>query len=541
MDTPTSTEVDAVIVGAGFSGIYLLQSLRTLGLSAVVYEAAPDVGGTWWWNRYPGARSDSDSSVYCFSERFSKELLSEWEWKERYPSQPEILDYLRWVADRLDLRRDIRVNTRVASATWDGSTNRWEITTDTGERKSARFFVPAVGALSKPMVPSFPGIDRFGGEWYHTARLGEEVDFAGKRVAVVGNGATAVQIVPEVAKEAAEVWEFVRHPYHCIPGGNRPLSEADWQEIHAHHDEIWDQARHNFLGFPYPDFRGNADDFTPAERRQIMDDLWAQGGFAFGLASFADVLVNKKTNDIFLDYFAEKIHDAVHDPQTAGMVTPTEPFATKRPPLEHGYYDSLNRDNVHVVDIKSEPISKVTETGIRTAEREYAVDIILLATGFDAFTGSIVSMDIRGRDGRSLREEWATEPKDYLGLMVHGFPNMFLAYCGPYNPAILINAPTLIEQQGEWIVACIAHMREHGLDYVEPTEEAQDEFLAIHEQIASATLIPGTASWWTGTNVEGKANKLISWAGGFPEYHRLCDEATADGYRPFIMKASSAV
>lgn len=532
------TEVDAVIVGAGFSGIYMLKSLRDLGMSAVVYEAGSDVGGTWWWNRYPGARSDSDSSVYCFSDRFSKELLAEWEWNERYPTQPEIHAYLGWVADRLDLRRDITFDTKVDAATWDEATDRWEVVTDCGDRVSARYFIPAVGALSKPLIPDFPGMENFAGEAHHTARLPEGMSFAGKRVAVIGNGATAVQIVPEVAKEAAEVWEFVRHPYHCIPGGNRLLSGTDWTEIHAHHDEIWDQARHNFLGFPYPDFMGQASDFTPEEQRQILDDLWAQGGFAFGLASFSDVMVNKKTNDMFLDFFAEKIGEAVKDPVMAGMVTPTEPFATKRPPLEHGYYESLNWDNVHIVDLKQTPITEITEHGVKTAEGEVPVDIILLATGFDAFTGALTAMDIRGRDGRSLREDWSPEPADYLGLMVHGYPNMFLHYCAPYTPAILINAPTLIEQQGEWIVGCITYMRDEDLDYVEPTKEAQDEFVTLTQEIAGATLIPGTASWWTGTNVEGKANKLIAWVGGFPEYHRLCDEA-AEGWRPFTMRAAS--
>jgi cation diffusion facilitator CzcD-associated flavoprotein CzcO len=531
-------DYDAVIVGAGFSGIYLLKSLRDLGMTAVVLDAAGDVGGTWWWNTYPGARSDSDSTVYCFSDRFSRELLDQWEWKERYPSQPEIHSYLRWVTDELDLWDGIRLNTRVDSATWDDASSRWDVRTAGGETLTGRYFIPAVGALSKPMVPDFPGMDRFKGELHHTARLPEGTSFAGKKVAVVGNGATAVQIVPEVAKEAAEVWEFVRHPYHCIPGGNHPMDAAQWKQIHETHDQIWDTARHNFLGFPYPDFKGEAKDFSPEERRRIMDELWSRGGFQFGLSAFSDVFVNKDTNDEYLEYFAEKIQGRVKDPETAKLVTPTEPFASKRPPLEHGYYDALNRDNVHVVPIKDTPISEITENGVKVGDTEYPVDVILLATGFDAFTGAITAMDIRGRDGRSLAEEWRHGPEDYLGLMIHGYPNLFMAYCGPFNPAILINAPTLIEQQGEWILKLLTHLRNEGLDYVEPTKEAQDEFMALCDTVANATLIPQTNSWWTGTNVDGKTKRLLSWAGGFPEYHRLCDEA-AEGWAPFTMKAAA--
>ena len=527
----STTDLDAVVVGAGFSGLYMLHRLRQLGLSARVYEAARDVGGTWYWNRYPGARSDADSMVYCFSDRFSEELLREWEWSERYPAQPEILRYLQWVTDKLDLGRDIQFNTRVTAAAYDESRNRWAVTTDRGDHASARYLIVAVGLLSDPNVPAFEGLETFEGEWYHTARLPHEgVDFTGKRVAVIGNGATAVQIVPEVAKHAAHVFEFVRNPYHCLPARNHPLDADDWQEIHSHHKEIWEQARNNFGGFPYADFLGAALEFSPEDRQRVYEEGWRKGGFPLAFSTFADVVTDMEANDTFMEFLRAKIHEIVRDPDVADEVMPKDPFVTKRPPLEHGYYAALNRDNVTVVDMKRSPIENVTAKGISTREGDYEVDMILIATGFDAFTGSVLAMNIRGRDGLELREKWADGPRDYLGLMVNGFPNMFMLYCGPYNPAILTNAPTLIEQQGEWIVECLEHLRAHGYNSVEPLKEAEDQFVELHQQIADATLIPKTASWWTGTNIDGKTRTLLSWCGGFPEYRRVCDEAAAGGY-----------
>lgn len=533
-----ATDVDAIIVGAGFSGLYMLQRLRDLGLSGRLYESGTDVGGTWYWNRYPGARSDSDSIVYCFSEYFSEELLRKWEWSERYPAQPEILGYLQWVADRLDLRRDIQFSTRVSSATYDEARNCWDITTDADERLSARYFIPAVGFLSKPSIPEFPGLDQFTGACYHTARLPSEgVDFAGKRVAVVGNGATAVQIVPEVAKQAAGVWEFQRNPYHCLPARNHKLDEDDWREIHAHHKEIWDQARGNFGGFPYADFVGAGDDFSSEQRARLFEKGWMKGGFPLAFSTFSDVLTSRETNNAYLSFMADRIDHIVHDKDVAEAVTPKDPFCGKRPPLEHGYYAAFNRDNVHLVDTKRAPIEEITPRGIRTRDGEYEFDIILLATGFDASTGSLLSMNVRGREGLSLQEKWADKPLDYLAMMVHGFPNMFMVYCGPYNPAILTNAPTLIEQQGEWILGCLDYLHRNSYDYAEPRKQSEDQFVALHEEIADSTLIPETASWWTGTNIPGKPRGLLSWCGGFPEYKRICDEAAEDSYSGLIVQA----
>jgi cyclohexanone monooxygenase len=539
-EADANPELDAVIIGAGFSGLYMLARLRRLGYSARLFEAGGDVGGTWYWNRYPGARSDSDSTVYCFSDRFDEDLLREWEWSERYPSQPEILRYLRWVADRMGLRGDIRFDTRVSSSVYDEQANRWTVRTDAGEQVRARLFFPAVGVLSNPVVPDFDGLDSFTGQWFHTARMPREgVDFTGKRVAVIGNGATAVQIVPEVARDAAHVWEFQRNPYHCLPGRNHRLDADDWDEIHTHHKEIWEQARNNFGGFPYSDFVGVAADFSPEERRQLLEESWQKGGFPLAFATFSDVAENTETNDEYLDFLRSKIDEIVRDPAVAELVMPKVPFVSKRPPIEHGYYAAFNRDNVTLVDMKSSPVQCVTPTGIRTADGEYEVDIIVIATGFDAFTGSLTAMEIRGRGGQLLSEAWAGGPRDYLGLAVSGFPNMFMVFCGPFNPAILTNAPTLIEQQGEWIIQCLEHMSAAGRDCVEALPEAEREFLRLHREVSEQTLIPGTDSWWTGANVAGKTRTVLSWCGGFPEYRRLCDEEAAGNYPGFSMRATT--
>jgi cation diffusion facilitator CzcD-associated flavoprotein CzcO len=544
-DLPATTkpaDVDVLVVGAGFSGLYLLKRLRDKGFSVKCLEAGSDVGGTWYWNRYPGARCDSDSTVYCFSEEFSEQLLAEWEWSERYPSQPEIHSYLRWVADKENLRGLIEFNQRLASARYDELNRRWEVTTQSGDTITARFFVPAVGALSHPNIPRFPGLEEFKGEWYHTARLPGDVDYTGKKVVVVGNGATAVQIVPVISKVAAEVWELVRHPYHCLPARNHPLDQDDWADIHAHHKDIWERARSNYAGFPYPDPVGPIDAFTPAERREILEDRWFLGGFALAFSTFEvfDVFAREEVNRVFLEFLHDKIRGIIKDPAVADTLTPSDPFGSKRPPLEHGYYASFNRGNVHVVDLKREPIKRITERSVETSDHTIEADIILLATGFDAWSGAMVAMDVRGRGGVTLGQAWANGPEDYLGMAVAGFPNMLMQYCGPYNPAALINAPVLIEQQGQWIVDMLAWAREKGIEEFDVKPEAQAQFLQMHDQIASLTLISKTASWWTGANVEGKPRRVLTWCGGFPSYKALCDQCALGGYQEFTFRTAVA-
>jgi cyclohexanone monooxygenase len=524
-------DVDAVVVGGGgFSGLYMLKRLRDLGMSARGFEAAPEVGGTWWWNRYPGARSDSDSLVYLFSPDFDPELANEWTWSERYPSQPEILSYLRRLADKHDLRKDITFSTKVTAAHYNEPAKIWTVTTDRGETLTARFVILAVGALSSPNVPNFPGLDRFRGRWYHSARLPEEgLDYTGQRVGVIGNGATAVQIVPVVAEDAAHVYEFSRSPYHCLPGRNHKLDPDDWEEIRAHYPEIWERARNHVMGLPYAESAGMSTDYTDEEAEKIREAAWEEGGFRSIANTFDDLLMNPEANQKSLDFLARKIRERVADPEVAERLIPREPIVSKRPPIEHGYYTAFNRDNVTLVDIKSAPITEITESGVRTADgEEYEVDILLLATGFDAYTGSLLKIDVRGRGGLTLADKWADGLKTYLGLAVNGFPNMFMLYCGPLNPAILTNAVTLIEQQGKWIIDRLSHMLENGLETMEPTELAETQFVDFHNAVAQATLIPSTNSWWTGTNIEGKSSGLLSFVGGFPQYQLLCEEAATN-------------
>ncbi|HET6287893.1 MAG TPA: NAD(P)/FAD-dependent oxidoreductase [Amycolatopsis sp.] len=531
-----AVDVDAVVVGAGFSGLYMLRRLRDLGLSARAFEAGDDVGGTWYWNRYPGARSDSDSTVYCFSDRFDEQTMNEWRWSERYPTQREIHGYLRWLADRYDLRRLITFSTKVTAAAFADDSGLWSVTTDSGECVRTRYLVLAVGALSKPHIPDFPGLETFGGQWSHTARMpAGGLDYAGKRVAVIGSGATGVQIVPVVAHEAAHVYAFSRHPYHCLPGRNHVLDDHDWDEITRNRKRIWERARREIGGFPYEEPYGPAGEFPPERIREVFEDCWRKGGFRLANSSFADVITNEDTNKIYLDFLRVKLESVLRRPELVDKLMPTEPFLSKRPPIEHGYYSAFNRDNVSLVDLRENPIGEFTPSGIRMADgTEYDVDVAVLATGFDAITGALLDMDVRGRDGLRLADKWAEKPTNYLGMAVAGFPNMFMLYCGPYNPAILANGPTLIELQGEWLADCLAHLRAGGITSIEAQPEAEDRFVRLSDEFADATLIPRTASWWTGTNVEGKPRGLRSWVGGLPEYSRVLAEAGQD-YTGFVL------
>jgi cyclohexanone monooxygenase len=465
---------------------------------------------------------------------FDEDLLSEWRWSERYPSQAEILSYLNWIADRKDLRRDISFGTRVIGAAFDADQRRWTITTDDGETTTARYFIPSIGVLTKPNLPDVEGLDSFNGEWFHTSRMPKEpIDVVGKRVAVIGNGATAVQIIPVVARDAAQVYEFSRNPYHCLPGRNHKLDEEDWKAIESNHLEIFNHAREDFGGFPYAEGVEGAS-LSEEGRREVLEVAWRKGGLAIAFSAFSDVAVDKGVNDSALAFLRNKIAAVVRDPQRADRLTPTSPFVGKRPPIEHGYYAAFNRDNVGLVDMKDNPIARISESGIVMADgTEYAVDVILFATGFDAYTGALYDMNIRGADGKDLRECWADGPSSYLGMAVPGFPNMLLHYCGPHNPAILTNAPTLIEQQGAWIGNFLAHLKENGHTFFDATPDAEAGFMSLHNEISGQTLIPGTASWWTGTNVDGKPTGLLSWVGGFPEYRRACEEEAASGYAGF--------
>jgi cyclohexanone monooxygenase len=526
-----AAELDAIIVGAGFSGLYMLYSLRELGLSARVLEQGGGVGGTWYWNRYPGARCDSESVYYMFSDHMSREILDEWNWSERYAAQPEILRYLEFVTDRMDLRKDIQFNAKVTAAAYDAGRNRWDVTLEDGGTLSAQFLVTAVGCLSATNTPKFPGIDTFEGQSYHTGAWPHEgVDFTGKRVAVIGTGATGVQAVPEIAKQAAHVYVFQRTPNYDIPGRNKPLQADYAARVKADYPDLWQKARLSGFGLPYEVEQRSAVDFTPEERQPIFEAAWAKGGFYMGLETFSDYLVSKESNDTVSEFIRDKIRAMINDPATGELLAPKDhPFFTKRPPLENGYYESFNRDNVTLLDARSAPIEEITPRGVRTGKGEYDVDAIVYATGFDAMTGTLFRMGITGRDGLRLRDKWADGPRTYLGLTTHGFPNLFVI-TGPQSPSVLSNMPVAIEQNVEWIAGLIEYMRGHDLDVAEPAREAEDKWVAHHDEVAAATLLLGTDSWWVGANIPGKPRTLYPYVGGVGPFRVICQEVAEKGY-----------
>ena len=532
----STIDFDAIVVGAGFAGLNMLQELRQLGLSTKVLEAGDGVGGTWFWNRYPGARCDSESVYYMFSDRFSKEILQEWTWSERFVSQPEILDYLNYVADKMDLRRDIQLNARVTSAVYDEEGNRWLVTLEDGTTVSARNLITAVGCLSTTNMPEFPGLENYSGDWYHTgAWPHEKVDFTGQRVAVIGTGCTGIQVVPEVAEEASKVWVFQRTPNYAIPTQNRPLDAESTQNVKDDYEAIWQKARESGFGFPYDVADRSAVDYPAEERERIYEAAWAKGGFYIGIETFSDFLNNKASNDTISDFLRSKIRETVHDPATADLLSPTTyPFFTKRPPLETGYFEAFNRDNVALIDVRTTPITGITEHGVKTADAEYEADAIIFATGFDSMTGTLFRMGIRGKDGQTLEAKWAEGPKTYLGLTTHGFPNLFII-TGPQSPSVLANMPVAIEQNCEWIAGLIGYMTERGIDYVEATEDAEQRWVDHHNEVAADTLLLGTDSWWVGANIPGKPRTLYPYVGGVGVFRQTCQEIADNGYEGFTL------
>jgi cation diffusion facilitator CzcD-associated flavoprotein CzcO len=527
-----AADFDAIVVGAGFAGLYMLHSLRRLGLSVRLYEQGGGVGGTWYWNRYPGARCDSESVYYMFSDHMSDEILSEWTWTERYAAQPEILRYLEFVADKMDLRRDIQFNARVTAASYNAGRNSWDIRLADGTTSRARFLVTAVGCLSSTNTPAFGGIDTFAGGRYHTGAWPHEgVDFTGQRVAVIGTGATAVQVIPEVAKQAAHVWVFQRTPNFDIPGRNGPLAADYAAGVKADYADLWQKARESGFGLPYQVVERSALDFSPADRQRIFEAAWAKGGFYMGLETFSDFLVNKQSNDTVSEFVRGKIRETVRDPEVAELLAPKDhPFFTKRPPLENGYYETFNRDNVTLIDVRATPIDEITPRGVRIGGREYEADAIVFAAGFDAMTGSLFGMGITGRDGQALADKWADGPRTYLGLTTEGFPNLFVI-TGPQSPSVLSNMPVVIEQNVEWIAGLIRYLRDHDLDVAEATPEAEERWVEHHNQIAEATLLLGTDSWWVGANIPGKPRTLYPYVGGVGTFRTICQGVADQGYQ----------
>ena len=527
----TDRSFDAVFVGAGFAGIYMLHRLRGLGLSVQVYEAGGDVGGTWYWNRYPGARCDVESMDYSYS--FSDELQQEWRWTERYAAQPEILAYINHVVDRLDLRRDIQFDTRVTAAVFDEAAARWTVSTDRGDRVSARFCIMATGCLSAAQIPEIPGLESFEGSRYHTGRWPHEgVDFTGRRVAVIGTGSSAIQSIPIIARQAAHLVVFQRTPNYSVPAWNGPLDPDYERKVKANYAEFRRQARESRIGFVVECVGESALAVEPEERQRQYEARWSRGGLGFGF-TYADLLTDQAANDTAAEFFRGKIRAIVRDPAVAEALVPRGyPIGTKRLCVDTGYYETFNRDNVTLVDLRKTPIERITPKGVRTSEAEYAVDDIVFATGFDAMTGALLKIDIRGRAGESLRRKWEAGPRTYLGVAVAGFPNLFMI-TGPGSPSVLSNMIVSIEQHVDWIADCISYLLRHGHDSIEATAEAEDAWVAHVDQVGHLTLYPRANSWYMGANVPGKPRVFMPYIGGVGTYRQTCDQIAAKGYEGF--------
>ena len=534
---PVSAQFDVVIVGAGFAGMYMLHRLRGIGCSAIVFEAATGVGGTWYWNRYPGARCDVESMQYSYA--FSQELQQEWQWSELFSGQPEILRYANHVADRLDLRRDIRFETRVTQARFDTAENRWDLRTDRGDQVRARFCVMATGCLSSARVPDFPGRDSFRGRTYHTGHWPHQgVDFTGQRVGVIGTGSSAIQAIPVIAEQADRLTVFQRTPNYSIPSRNGPMTPdyaASWK---SDYPALRAQARIVRTGILNNLNDQSALDPSPEERQRIYEERWAEGGTSF-MAAFNDLIVDQRANDTAAEFVRGQIRKIVHDPATAELLAPKDyPIGTKRICVDTDYFATYNRPNVALVDVRHTPISAITPDGLRVGETEYTLDAIVFATGFDAMTGALTSIDIVGSGAEKLCDKWEAGPRTYLGLMSAGFPNLFMI-TGPGSPSVLSNMMVSIEQHVDWVVDCVAHLRARDLAVIEPTPEAEDGWVAHGNEVAHTTLYPRAASWYMGANIPGKPRVFMPYIGGVGAYRQICDEVAASGYTGFRLSASS--
>jgi cation diffusion facilitator CzcD-associated flavoprotein CzcO len=529
---------DVIVIGAGISGMYQLHRLRELGLRVRVFEAGAGVGGTWYWNRYPGARFDSESWTYGYS--FSEEILREWEWSEHFAPQPETLRYCNFVADKLDLRRDIEFMSRVRAARYDEAANQWEVELEGGRRARARFLITAIGPLSAPTMPTIPGVGTFRGEAYHTATWPHEpVTFAGKRVGVIGTGATGVQAITEIAKTVGHLTVFQRTPNWCAPLHNRPITPEEQASIKARQAEIFAQCRDSFGCFIHQADPRHALEVTPEVREAFYEKLYAEPGFGIWMGNFRDVLINAEANATITEFMRRKIRSRVKDPALAEKLIPTNHgFGTRRVPLESGYYEVFNQHNVRLVDLRETPIERITAAGIKTSAEEHALDMIIYATGFDAITGAFDCIDIRGRGGRRLKDKWAEGPRTYLGLQIEGFPNLF-TLVGPHNAATFCNIPRCIEQNVDWVTALLRHMNERGWSRVEPTAEAEREWTEHVLDTGRRMLFTKVDSWMMGinSNVAGKDRRtFMVYAGGAPKYRERCEQVAAAGYAGFELR-----
>lgn len=525
---------DVLIVGAGLAGLYQLYRLRQLGLHARIIEAADGVGGTWFWNRYPGARCDVQSLSYSYS--FSPELEQDWEWTEKYPTQPEILRYLNHVAERFDLTRDISFSTRVLSAHYSDDAARWTLQTDTGSTLTAQFLIMATGCLSASKLPEIPGLERYHGRTHHTAKWGkDEVRFDGLKVGVVGTGSSGIQSIPIIAEQARDLTVFQRTPNFSMPAGNRPLRPDEVAGMKASYRAWREAQRTSRAGIPTPEATELALAASPDDRAARYQAAWEKGDLVSLGGCYVDILIDPAANETAAEFIRSKIREVVHDPAIAETLSPRSfPFGTKRPCLDTGYYATFNRPNVHLVDLRKTPLIEFTEAGLRTSAAEHDFDAIVFATGFDAMTGALAAIDIRNGNGVSLSSQWTAGPRTYLGVAMAGFPNLF-TITGPGSPSVLSNMVVSIEQHVEWISDCISYLREHDYAAIEATEAAQAEWVQHVADVGSLTLFPRANSWYMGANVPGKPRVFLPYVGGVGVYRQKCDDVAANGYEGFSL------
>ena len=528
-------EVDAVVVGAGFAGMYMQYRLLDEGLSVQGFETGANVGGTWYWNRYPGARCGVESMDYSY--QFSDDLQQEWEWSERYAPQPEILTYASHVADKFKLRDNIKFNTRVKQALFDETLNKWRVTTDQGDEVIATYCIMATGCLSSTNLPKFDGLDSFEGDWYHTGLWPHAgVDFTGKRVAVVGTGSSAIQSIPVIAEQAGHLTVFQRTANFSIPAHNGPLAPEYIAQVKGNYAQIRAENNDTAVGFGAR-WASNDDSVFDAdedERKRMFEETWARGGFQF-MSAFGDLGLNTDANEIAANFVREKIRGIVKDAKTAELLSPKQVLGCKRLCVDTGYFETFNRDNVELVNVKDHPIERITPKGLVTNGEEHSFDIIVFATGFDAMTGSLLSIDTRGRDGLKLKDKWEAGPRTFLGLQTHGFPNLF-TISGPGSPSVLTNMIVSIEQHVNWIARCILYMRINSKQVIEADLDAENEWVEHTNDLGNGTLYPSCNSWYLGANIPGKPRVFMPYVGGFQVYSQKCEEIANTGYRGFDMR-----
>ena len=533
-----TTELDAVVIGAGFGGMYALHSLRELGLKVRVYDEAGGVGGTWWWNRYPGARVDFPGGpFYCYT--FSEELVREWDWTERQPDQAAVLGYLNFVADKFDLHRDIQLRTRVTAARFDEVAQRWLVEISDGSHIRTQFLICAVGTLSAAHMPDIPGVDRFVGECFHTGRWPhDKVQLAGKRIGIIGTGSSGVQAIPQIAREAAHLTVFQRTPQYSIPAGNCPIDQNLVQQARAHWPELRQRMKESQLGSPFAISPVCAREHTPEQRRAVFETYWQNGGLGILFESYRDILTDKDANDTLSEFVREKIRAQVRDPEIARKLMPDYLLGTKRQIMDEGYYETFNQTNVTLVDLRDDPIVEITPGGVRTQSGEHALDMLIFATGFDAITGALQRLNPRGRNGVALQEQWAERFNTYLGVTIPNFPNLFMIH-GPESPCVLFNMPLGAELEGDWIRDCVRYLREHRLAAIEPAPGVEHAWGQQVEEVASHTLFPLTSSWYTGGNIPGKHRQFAVHLGG-PDYFASLSRVAAQGYAGFVLEAENS-